>query len=88
VCILSREAGMRLLRCSCVAGSLRYTKYTSLADALLQSQKSHTVSREKNKMHTTVSHASSAFSRTRRGNCGKAFEVVSSACVMMLYSRW
>jgi len=43
-------------------------EYTSLADALLQAQKSHTVSREKNKMHTTVSHALPAFSRTRRGN--------------------
>jgi len=56
-----RESGMRLLRCSCVAGSLRYTKYTSLTDALLQSQKSHTVSREKSKMHTTVSHALPAY---------------------------
>jgi len=30
VYILSREAGMRLLRCNCVAGSLRYTNMPRL----------------------------------------------------------
>ena len=86
MCILPRESGMRLLRCNCVAGSLRYTSIPRSPTPCCK-HKNHIPFHGRRAKCTPRFHTPCRLPAEQGEGIEEWFEVVYSKNAMVLYLR-